>query len=112
MEITLQYFDGCPNWKVAEARLAVIAAARADVTVTRQVVETFDEAERVGFHGSPSILINGQDPFSDGLAGGGLACRVYRTPEGPSGSPTLEQLRDAVAHAGTTDASGRTATRH
>lgn len=111
MEITLQYFDGCPNWKVAEARLAVIAAERSDVTVRHQRVETFDEAERVGFHGSPSILVNGVDPFADGHAGVGLACRVYRTPEGLSGSPTLEQLRDAVAHARTTEVSGRTATR-
>lgn len=97
MEIVLQYFDGCPNWKVAEERLDVIAAERPDIAVTRQLVETFDEAERVGFHGSPSILIDGVDPFADPDAGVGLACRIYRTPDGPAGAPTLEQLRAAIA---------------
>src|SRR5674476_814525 len=99
MEITLQYFESCPNWKVAEERLTVIAAERPDVTVTRHLVETFDEAERVGFHGSPSILFDGVAPFADADAGVGLACRVYQTSRGPAGSPTLEQLRAAIAHA-------------
>jgi len=26
MDITLLYFDGCPNWQVADQRLAAIAA--------------------------------------------------------------------------------------
>ncbi len=99
MEITLLYFDDCPNWKTTEERLAVIEGERPDVTVTRHLVETLDEAERVGFHGSPSILVDSVDPFGDPGAGVGLACRIYQTPEGPAGSPTLEQLRAAVAHA-------------
>ena len=99
MEITLLYFDGCPNWKITEERLATIAAERADVTVTRHLVETVDEARRVGFHGSPSILVDGIDPFAAADAGVGLTCRLYQTPDGLSGSPTLEQLRTALARA-------------
>lgn len=98
MEIQLLYFDGCPHWEVTDERLAVIAAERPDITLTRHLVETFDEAERVGFHGSPSILIDGVDPFAAADAGAGMACRVYQTPDGPSGAPTVEQLRAAVAH--------------
>jgi hypothetical protein len=98
MEIVLQYFDGCPNWKVAQERLEVIAAERPDITLTRQLVETFDQAEQVGFHGSPSILVDGSDPFADPDAGVGLACRIYQTPDGPAGAPTLRQLRAAVEH--------------
>ncbi|GAA4710275.1 hypothetical protein APR04_000965 [Promicromonospora umidemergens] len=96
MEIVLQYFDGCPNWKVAQEHLEVIAAERPDITVTRQLVETFDQAERVGFRGSPSILVDGSDPFADSDAGIGLACRIYQTPDGPTGAPTLRQLRAAL----------------
>ena len=48
MDITLQYFDGCPNWKVADERLMVLAAEHSDAVVTRQRVDTADEAERVG----------------------------------------------------------------
>lgn len=93
------YFDGCPNWKTTAERLTVIAAERPEITVIRHLVETVEEAERVAFHGSPSILIDGVDPFAGAGAGVGLACRIYQTPQGPAGSPTLEQLRSAVAHA-------------
>lgn len=96
MEIVLLYFEGCPSWKTVREHLDLIAAERPDITVTRRLVETFDQAERVGFHGSPSILVDGVDPFDDTDAGVGLACRIYRTPEGPAGAPTLDQLRTAV----------------
>ena len=97
MDIALLYFDDCPNWKVADERLAVIAAERADLTVTRHLVDTLEEAERVGFHGSPSILVDGVDAFAEPGAGVGLSCRVYRTPDGLAGAPTMEQLRAALA---------------
>ena len=64
--------------------------------VTRRRVETLEEAERVGFHGSPSILVDGVDLFAEPGAGVGLSCWVYRTPDGLSGAPTVEQLRAAL----------------
>lgn len=100
MDITLLYFDDCPNWRVADERLAAIAAERADLKVTRHLVDTLEEAERVGFHGSPSILVDGVDVFAEPDAGVGLSCRVYRTPEGLAGAPTMEQLRAALADVG------------
>jgi hypothetical protein len=96
MVITLQYFDDCPNWKIADERLMVLAAERPEIVVKRQTVETVEEAEQVGFHGSPSILINGVDVFADTSAPVGLACRRYMTEEGPAGAPTLEQVRAAL----------------
>lgn len=93
------YFDGCPSWKVADERLRVIAAERPGITLTRHPVDSIDEAQRVGFHGSPSILIDGVDVFAEPDAGVGLACRVYATPDGPAGAPTLDQLRTAVTRA-------------
>lgn len=33
MDITLQYFAGCPNWKIADERLAVLAEENASVVV-------------------------------------------------------------------------------
>ncbi len=93
MEITLLYFDGCPNWELADQRLAQIAAEHPEVRVTKQRVDTVEEAERMGFHGSPSILVDGVDAFAGPDAGVGLACRVYATPDGLAGAPTLELLR-------------------
>ena len=99
MEITLLYFDGCPNWKIADERLAQLASERPDVHVTRHLVETADEAERLAFHGSPSILVDGVDPFAAPGAAVGLTCRLYTTPDGPAGAPSLDQLRELVARA-------------
>jgi hypothetical protein len=99
MEITVQYFDGCPNWTVAAERLAVIAAERTGTIVNRQLVESVDDAEAIGFRGSPSILVDGTDLFPDPTAEVGLSCRIYATPTGFAGSPTLEQLREAIAAA-------------
>ena len=96
MDIELLYFDGCPNWEIADQRLAQIISERPDVQVTRHRVETVEEAERVAFHGSPSILVNGIDAFAAPGAAVGLACRLYTTPEGPAGAPTLDQLRELV----------------
>lgn len=48
--------------------------------MARHRVETIEEAERLGFHGSPSILVDGVDVFAE-PAGVGLSCRIYRTPE-------------------------------
>ena len=94
VEVELLFFDDCPNWQAANTRFMALADEFPDATVTHHLVDTLDEAERVGFRGSPTILVNGVDPFateSDPV--GGLSCRVYQTPDGPAGSPTLDQLR-------------------
>ncbi len=99
MDITLLYFDDCPSWRVADERLALIAAERGDVTVLRQLVETPEDAERMGFLGSPSIQVGGVDVFAEPGAQVGLACRRYRTPDGREGAPTLDQLRSVLTDA-------------
>ena len=96
MDVTLLYFENCPNWRIADQRLAVIAAERPDVVLSRHRVETVEEADRWGFHGSPSILVDGVDVFAEPGAAVGLSCRVYRTPDGLAGAPTMEQLRAAL----------------
>ena len=99
MDVTLLYFDGCPNWHDADTHLRTLQDEVPDLRVTRRIVDTPEEAERTRFRGSPSILIDGVDPFADADAPVGLSCRLYRTPDGPAGSPTLDQLRK-VLHAG------------
>ncbi len=97
MQITLQYFDGCPNWKETQAHLASLKGEGFDLDVVYQLIETPEAVEAAGFRGSPTVVIDGIDPFSDADAPVGLSCRVYRTETGYTGSPTLEQLREAVA---------------
>ncbi|HET9060572.1 MAG TPA: thioredoxin family protein [Acidimicrobiales bacterium] len=95
MKLELLYFDGCPNWRVAAERLDDVAARRG-LVVKRRVVATAEEAQEARFRGSPTILIDGRDPFASGDEQFGLACRLYLTPQGPAGSPTIEQLEAAV----------------
>lgn len=97
VHVTLCYFDGCPNWQTALANLEA-AALRigADIEVNLQSVETVEDAERWGFTGSPTLLLNGADPFAVPGTAPALACRVYTTPAGFAGSPTTDQLASVL----------------
>jgi hypothetical protein len=96
--VTLRYFDGCPSWQTADSRLrqALDGTGHGDVIVSYEKVDTPEDAERLGFIGSPTVLIDGTDPFAAPGALSGLACRVYTTPEGLAGSPTLDQLTEVL----------------
>ena len=96
MNVTLLYFDDCPNWLVADGHLRTLAAEHPEMVIERRIVNTVEEAEATQFRGSPSIMVDGVDPFADLDTPVGLSCRVYKTPAGLAGSPTLDQLRSAV----------------
>jgi hypothetical protein len=95
VKVELLYFDDCPSWQVADARLRSLAG-RHRFRVEHRLIATPEEAEAAGFRGSPTILLDGVDPFARGDEPVGLACRIYQTPEGPAGSPTVEQLEAAL----------------
>jgi len=100
MEITLQYFDCCPNWKITDTYLTTLISDRGlDTTLGYQLIDTSEAAIEHQFRGSPTVLIDGVDPFADSNAPIGFACRIYQTEQGPAGSPTPEQLEQAVASA-------------
>ncbi|MEU3349229.1 thioredoxin family protein [Streptomyces sp. NPDC006700] len=98
MYIELLYFAGCPNWTVAQAHLteALAAAGLSDLGVTLRAVETDEEAQALHFPGSPTVRIDGQDPFPAAAETYGLTCRVYSTPGGLAGAPSVEQLVQAL----------------
>jgi hypothetical protein len=96
MEITLQYFDDCPNWQITDGHLSSLVAEGLDATVAHQRIESIDNAIEHRFRGSPTVLIDGVDPFAHHEAPSGLSCRIYDTESGPAGSPTLEQLRAVI----------------
>lgn len=95
MHVTLQYFEGCPNWQVVDDRLRRLAD-ELDLEITRQRIDTPEAAERHGFRGSPTILVDGGDAFPPAEGSVGLSCRMYQTPDGPAGAPSLLQLREAL----------------
>ena len=91
----MHYFPECPHWSLAEERLSEVAA-RFGLPIEHQLVTTEKDAERFSFRGSPTILIDGVDPFAEGDQAIGLSCRIYRTPDGYAGSPTSEQIAAAL----------------
>ena len=97
LAVTVLYFDGCPSWQTVLDRLPTAAAlVGVQVTVSTQVVETPEDADRLGFTGSPTILIGGHDPFAEPGMASAMACRVFATPQGLAGSPTVDQLAEAL----------------
>ena len=98
MQLTIRYLDGCPNWEVARERLdqALEVLGRGNQSVDLERVESDEDAQRLRFRGSPTIIINGVDPFSAEDAPVGLSCRVYMTETGLEGAPSLEQLLRAL----------------
>lgn len=97
INITLQYFDGCPNWIQAEKEIRnAVDGTGIDAEISYERIEPHDRAKEVGFRGSPTILIAGRDPFAEDDTPVGLSCRVYRTGERTSGSPGVEALRQAL----------------
>jgi hypothetical protein len=101
VDVEVLYIEGCPNLPVTRQRLATAldAVGRADVGIRLRVVRTDVEAAELGFTGSPTILIDGRDAFPDLHAVVGLSCRLYRSAEGTSGSPSVEQLTAVLAGA-------------
>jgi len=95
MHVELHYFDDCPNWRTTEARLRALQAEYGFDLELRHIA-TDDEARRVGFRGSPTILVDGEDPFPGAAPIEHLACRVFSTPTGLAGIPSDDQLRQAI----------------
>ncbi len=95
MDVTLLYFDGCPSWQTTDQHLQQLAD-EGDLDITRRRVETPEAAEELSFRGSPTVLVDGRDPFAEGDEPVGLSCRIYQTPDGPAGAPTIDQLREAL----------------
>jgi hypothetical protein len=98
MDIELLYFAGCPNWHLARERLgqALTTAGHADLEIHLRAVGTDQEAQALRFPGSPTIRIDGHDPFPSPAQTHGLTCRVYATPDGLAGAPTVDQLVRAL----------------
>ena len=93
MDVQLLFFDGCPNWQQTDERLReAVALAGLDVVPVHVRVTTPEQAEQLRFRGSPTVLVDGVDPFADDSAPVGLSCRVFPTPDGLQGAPTVEQL--------------------
>jgi hypothetical protein len=99
-EIELLWWAGCPSTERALAMLreALDGLGLNDVAIRSREVRTDEEARALRFPGSPTILVDGQDPFVAAEDEIGLSCRLYRTRDGRiSPLPDPDELREALA---------------
>ncbi|MBD0710484.1 MULTISPECIES: alkylmercury lyase [unclassified Streptomyces] len=103
MRITVLTVPDCPNVALALDRVTRALDGRA---ARVEVVEVLDLAQAVahGMTGSPTILLDGVDPFAPAGATPSVSCRLYRDGAGRvDGAPSVTALREAFegASAGT-----------
>jgi hypothetical protein len=97
MRLEILQVPGCPSAAVLESRLAPLLAGHPDIEVTRQIVTAEDDAERLGMTGSPTLLVDGADPFARPGQKPAISCRLYPDEQGrPGPAPPLRQLREAL----------------
>jgi hypothetical protein len=98
MTLEILQVPGCPGADLMAARLDGVLAGRG--RVTRRVVTSEADAERLGMTGSPTLLADGADPFARPGQLPSVSCRLYldelgrRSPD-PS-APSAAQLRAAL----------------
>jgi hypothetical protein len=99
MEIEVLTVADCPHRDVALDRLrdALRVAGRTDVPVIERQIDSFDAALAAGMRGSPTILIDGRDPFAPEGSEPSLSCRLYRSTDGTDGAPTVAALVEVLA---------------
>ena len=107
MHVTLLAVPGCVHLPVLEERLTEALGGLPGlhgVSVSRQVIATEDEAARSGMRGSPTILIDGVDPFAAPGQPASVSCRLYRESGGRTGgAPSVSQLCRALTTAANGD---------
>jgi hypothetical protein len=69
--VAIRYFDGCSHWRTMYQRLNAALGRVGHVAnrVELERVETPEDAERLRFVGSPTLLLDGEDPFAPGRCG-------------------------------------------
>jgi hypothetical protein len=76
MKVQVLYFEGCPNYKAA---LDLVRAVAPRSTIEAVEIRTQEDAVRMRFLGSPTILVDGVDVEPDARARTdfGFTCRTY-----------------------------------
>jgi hypothetical protein len=94
MELVLLTVPDCPNAAAFEERLAAALTGRPDTVIRRRVIASEREAAEQGMHGSPTLLVDGRDPFAAPGQPPSLSCRLYRDVSGQARPvPSVAELR-------------------
>ncbi len=99
MHIQIIYAADCPHWQVARDRLieAVRVAGISLAAIELVDISHADHWVARVLHGSPTILIDGADPFATLDRSSHIHCRIYSTGSGFEGAPGVDQLVVALS---------------
>lgn len=99
MEIELLTVSECPNRQIALERLdaALTALGNPQAHIAERVIDDPGQARSAGMHGSPTILLDGRDPFAEPDLDTSVSCRLFVSEAGLDGAPSVEQLATAMA---------------
>ncbi|MCU1455849.1 MAG: hypothetical protein JWN46_3995 [Acidimicrobiales bacterium] len=86
VHVEVQYTADCPNARAVLQRMKELADTRPDLTLRMTEVKP-DSAVPKGFTGSPTVLIDGTNPF-DGTQTDSAACALH--------PPSADQVEQAV----------------
>ena len=108
MNVQVLHVPGCPNVAVLIARLERSLTGRSDVRIERFIIRDEADAAARCMTGSPTVLVDGVDPFAPSNQLPSLSCRLYLDEDGVrSGSPSVAQLRAAMAGKARSGSSGQ-----
>ena len=78
MKVDVLVFEGCPHADTALSLVKkVIGRLEPEASVRRVEIDTPEKAAEIGFLGSPSVRINGDDIEKRRTSKGALCCRTY-----------------------------------
>ena len=78
----------------------VVADQGIDAQIEYTVIKSDKQAFDHGFIGSPTIRVNGVDPWPIPNAPAGMRVRLFFTAEGPLDYPSYEMLVEAISRHG------------
>jgi hypothetical protein len=100
MELVLLTVPDCPNAAAFEERLAAALAEYPEAVVRHRILGDERDAAEAGMHGSPTLLVDGTDPFAAPGQPPSLSCRLYRDASGQAGPvPSVAELRRVLTTA-------------
>lgn len=101
VDVRLLTVTDCPHRDLTLRRVreALARVGVPQIAVIERVVDDPTDAAARGMRGSPTVLIDGHDPFATADTTTSVSCRMYPTATGYDGAPSVDHLVAALTHA-------------